>query len=122
MDLRSKNLSDKGMMVGDLVGVEKKEFLRLNAETAGAKQWLFYHEWHRRPGEREAGTQKPRLRRGVSVGQNHKALRVRGLGPCWELAGRRPGEGLEDSSWEGSQGVLTPKGSGITSGRRGCYL
>lgn len=29
MDLRSKNLSNKGMMVGDLVGVEKKEFLRL---------------------------------------------------------------------------------------------
>lgn len=65
---------------------------------AVGKERLFYHEW-RRPGEREAGAQKPELLKGVSVtesvGQNRKALWVRGSGPCWELIGRRGGEGNE---------------------------
>lgn len=38
MDLRSKNLSNKGMMVGDLVGVEKKEFLRLALAEANTER------------------------------------------------------------------------------------
>lgn len=38
VDLRSKNLSNKGIMVGDLVGVEKKEFLRLALAEANTER------------------------------------------------------------------------------------
>lgn len=96
MGLLSTNLFYKGMMVGDLICVEKKEFIHLalaeaNTERrdSGGQIGLFYHEWHR-PGNRRLVLKSPHSSKACrleSVGQNHKALWVRGSGPCRELIG-----------------------------------